>query len=275
VTGGAQASAFVELRGAAPPGGAEVTLTSSSELAVPPATVTVPAGGFLQFFSVATSAVQAPTTVTITAAYRGGAVTHELVVNPGVPPATWTLERTTTTGSEGSNARVSIESLQSTDTTFTLTSSNPDVAWMQPTVTVPAGSPHAGVLVHTRAPATSTTVTLSVTGAGVTRSASLTVDPIPLTPLPAPSLVAPAGGARFNVGQTIPFDWSNVTNAASYTLQVGTTSTFGTVVLTRTVTASQVSAALTASGDRSWRVRANRSDGSPGTWSSVRSIRIR
>ena len=77
------------------------------------------------------------------------------------------------------------------------------------------------------------------------------------------------------MGQSVPFDWGNVTGAASYTLQVGTTSTFGTVVLTRTVTASQVSAALTAAGDRFWRVRANRSDGTSGAWSSVRSIRIR
>ena len=39
ITGGAPASAFVELNGAAPPGGAAVTLTSSSPLAMPPATV--------------------------------------------------------------------------------------------------------------------------------------------------------------------------------------------------------------------------------------------
>jgi hypothetical protein len=66
-----------------------------------------------------------------------------------------------------------------------------------------------------------------------------------------------------------------VANAATYTLQVGTTSTFATIVLTRTVTASQLSVALTAAGDRSWRVRANRSDGSAGAWSAVRSVRIR
>ena len=46
----------------------------------------------------------------------------------------------------------------------------------------------------------------------------------------------------------MPFDWSNVTGAASYTLQVGSSSAFTTVVLTRTVTASQVSAALTRVG---------------------------
>lgn len=275
ITGGAPASAFVELNGAAPPGGAAVTLTSSSPLAMPPATVTVPAGGFLEFFSVPTSPVTAPTTVTITASWRGGEVAHQLVLNPGVPPATWTLERTTTTGSEGSNARVSIDVLQTTDVTFTLTSSNPDVAWMAPTVTIPAGSPHAGVLVQTRNPAVATTVSLSVSGAGVTRTAVLTVNPIPLAPLPAPSLLAPTSGSRFSVGQTVPFDWSDVAGAATYTLQVGTSTTFTTVVLTRTVTASQLSVALPTAGDRFWRVRANRSDGSAGGWSAARSIRIK
>jgi hypothetical protein len=165
--------------------------------------------------------------------------------------------------------------VQSTDTTFTLTSSNPDVAFMAPTVTIPAGSPHAGVLIHTRNPAAPTNVTLSVSGGGVTKTGTLTVNPIAAAPLPAPSLTAPASGARFNVGQAVPFDWSNVSGAASYTLQVGSSSTFTTVVLTRTVTASQVSAAVTTSGDRFWRVRAIRADGSAGAWSTARSIRIR
>jgi len=275
ITGGADGSAFVELNGAAPAGGAEVTLTSSSDLLVPPTVVTVPAGGFLQHFTFRTSAVQAATTVTLTAGWRGGQTTLDVTLQPGVPPAVWTLERTTTTGSEGSNARVAIDVVQGTDTTFTLTSSNSAVARMAPTVTIPAGSPHAGVLIHTTNPAAPTTVTLSVSGGGVTKSATLTVNPIPLSPLPAPSLAAPASGSRFSVGQTIPFDWSDVGGAASYTLQVGSSSSFAAVVLERTVTASQLSVALTAAGDRFWRVRAHRADGSPGAWSAVRSIRIR
>jgi hypothetical protein len=275
ITGGAPAPVTVELNGAAPPGGAPVAMTSSSPLVAVPPTITVHEGGFLEQVLVPTSAVSTTTTVTLTATWRGRSLTLDVVLQPGVPPAVWTLDPTTTTGSDGSSARVAIDVLQSTDTTFTLTSSNPDVAFVPPSVTIPAGSPHAGVLVQTRAPAGPTTVTLTVSGGGVSRSAVLTVNPIPLAPLPGPSLVAPANGARFSVGQAIPFDWSTVANAATYTLQVGTTSTFATVVLTRTVTLSQLSVALTASGDRAWRVRANRSDGSAGAWSAVRSLRIR
>jgi hypothetical protein len=278
VTGGTPASVFVELEGAAPPEGAVVSVTSSSPLATPPATVTVPAGAFLQFFSIPTSQVTASTPVTITASWRGGQVSRQLVLEPGVPPATWTIDRTTTTGSEGANARVSVDPVRTTDTSFTVTSSNPAVAWTVPTVTVFAHSAAANVLVQTSNPAAPTTVTLSVSGAGVTRTVQLTVNPLaspPPTALPAPSLLSPASGARFDAGRSIPFDWSNVTGAATYTLQVGTTTAFTTVVLTRTVTASQVSAAVTSVGDRFWRVRANSSDGTPGTWSGARSIRIR
>jgi len=274
VTGGAQTPVFIELNGAAP-AGASVTLTSSSSLLTPPSTVTVHEGGFLEQILVPTQPVSTTTTVTLTAAWRGSSVSMDVTLRPGVPPAVWTVERPTTTGSEGSTARVAIDVLQPTDITFTLTSSNPDIAFMSPTVTIPAGSPHAGVLIQTRNPAAQTTVTLSVSGGGVTRTGTLTVNPMPAAPLSAPSLVAPGAGTRFNVGQAVPFDWNDVAGAASYTLQVGSSSTFTTVVLTRTVTASQVSAALTAAGDRSWRVRANRADGSTGAWSAVRSIRIR
>jgi hypothetical protein len=275
ITGGAPAPVFIELNGAAPAGGAPVTLRSSSPLVAPPATVTVHEGGFLEQFLVPTSAVSTATTVTLTATWRGGQATMDVTLQPGVSPAEWTLDPVTTTGSQGSSARVAIAAPQTTDTTFTLTSSNPNVAFMSPTVTIPAGSPHAGVLIQTRSPAAPTTVTLSVSGGGVTRTATLTVNPIPLAPLPAPSVLAPASGNRFSVGQAVPFDWSDVPGAAAYTLQVGSSSTFSTIVLTRTVTASQLSAALTTAGDLSWRVRANRSDGSAGAWSAVRSIRIR
>lgn len=275
ITGGATASAFVELNGAAPAAGAAVSLTSSSPLAVPPATVTVPSGGVLQAFSIQTMTVAATTTVTITASWKGQQVTHQLTLEPGVPPAVWTLDPATTTGSEGSSARVAIDQIQTTDVTFNLTSSNPEVARMAPTVTIPAGSPHAGVLILTTNPAAATNVTLSVSGAGVTRTVTLTVNPIPLPPLPAPTLLSPASGARFAPGQSVPFDWSDVPNAASYTLQVSSSSTFASILLERSSSASQVTASFAATGDRFWRVRATGPDGSPGTWSAARSFRIK
>jgi hypothetical protein len=56
---------------------------------------------------------------------------------------------------------------------------------------------------------------------------------------------------------------------------VSSSSAFTTTVLERTVTASQETAALTATGDRWWRVRANRAGGAAGTWSAARTFRVR
>jgi len=100
------------------------------------------------------------------------------------------------------------------------------------------------------------------------------VNPIPLSPLPAPTLLSPASGARFTPGQSVTFDWSNVPNAASYTLQVSSSITFTSILLERSSTAPQIAASFTAKGDRFWRVRANRLDGSAGSWSTARSLRI-
>ncbi|MEP6666474.1 MAG: hypothetical protein ABJA81_08520, partial [Nocardioidaceae bacterium] len=109
----------------------------------------------------------------------------------------------------------------------------------------------------------------------VTKTAVLTVNPIPPAPLPAPTLVSPAVDARFAPGQSVTLDWSDVTGSASYVMQVSTSSTFGTILFERTATVSQTSAAFTATGTRFWRVRALRSDGSPGAWSAVRSFRVK
>jgi hypothetical protein len=237
--------------------------------------VTLAAGAFFGQFSIPTKPVTTPTTVTITASWNGKQVTLPITLQPGVPPDVWTIEQTSTTGGQGSTARVAIAELQTRDVTFNLTSSNPDVAWMQPTVTIPAGSPHAGVLIQTRNPTQPTTVTLSVSGAGVTKTGTLTVNPMPAAPLAAPALVAPAANARVAPGKSVTFDWNDVAGAGSYTLQASSSSAFTTTVLERTVTASQIAASFTATGSRWWRVRAIRPDGSPGTWSPARAFEVK
>ena len=279
ITGGTSASPMLALNGAAPSGGAVVSLSSSSPVARPPATVTVPAGSFFHSLSIPTDAVQTQTTVTITATWQGRSVSYQLTLLPEVQPASFTLERTSTTGSEGTSGVVTIAAAQTRDTTFRVTSSHPDVA-RSSDVTVPAGVTTGRVLVQTVNPSAPTTVTLSVSAGGVTRSTTLTVNPIATEPAPspaltAPSLLSPATGSRFSPGQSVTFDWSDVSGAAGYQLQVGSTSTFGTLVLSRTATTSRTSASFSAEGDRFWRVRATGSGGAAGPWSAVRSFRVR
>jgi len=121
-----------------------------------------------------------------------------------------------------------------------------------------------------------TTATTTATHNAVNRAATLTITPVPTGPLPAPSLVSPANDARFSPGQNITFDWSDVTGAANYTLQIDDSESFSNpLTLNQTVTASQFSTS-TLPVIRMWfRVRANDASGNPGNWSSARRFEVK
>src|SRR5688572_9632869 len=69
VVGGNSLQGTVTLTGAAPAGGAVVTLSDNSEAAMVPASVTVPAGATSATFEITTPAVTASTPVTITGTF--------------------------------------------------------------------------------------------------------------------------------------------------------------------------------------------------------------
>jgi hypothetical protein len=188
ISGGASANAFVQLNGQAPAGGAVVGLSSNSPAVSPPATVTVPAGSFSAFATVPTSAVTANTTATVTASWNGSAQS-QITVRPAQPPTSITLFPTTTVGgSAGSvDGTVTVASEATYDEILQLTSSNPAVARVNNSVTIPTFMTHGGFQVFTSPVSTQTLVTISVTGGGVTKSATLTVNP-PGTPPPAATL---------------------------------------------------------------------------------------
>lgn len=123
------------------------------------------------------------------------------------------------------------------------------------------------------------TVELTVTdddGATASDTVVVAVKPAATSPLVAPALVSPAGGARFNRGQRVTFDWSDVSGAASYTIQVDDVNTF-TAPLTATAqpNASTWSTTTLPARRLFWRVRARDAAGNPGAWSVVRSVEIR
>jgi hypothetical protein len=88
--------------------------------------------------------------------------------------------------------------------------------------------------------------------------------------------VAPANDARFRRGQAITFDWSNVTGAASYTIQIDTSQGFSApLTVQQTTSTSQFTTSTLPATRLYWRVRANNSGGTPGAWSSVRRVQVR
>jgi hypothetical protein len=188
--GGVPLGAIVMLNGQAPAGGAVVSLSSSSPAAQPPATVTVPAGVESVSFSFPTSQVSSNTPVTITATWRGASVQASTTLTPQPAPTSITLDPTTTSGSSGSNGRVTAADPRNADITFTLSSSRPDIVLVPGSVTVPQFAAAGGFIISTRAVSTRTLVDISVSGGGVTLTATLTLDPFPSSPPPAPTVAA-------------------------------------------------------------------------------------
>jgi hypothetical protein len=119
----------------------------------------------------------------------------------------------------------------------------------------------------------STSASITATYAGVSRSASLSVTAAAGTTPAAPTLASPSNGAT-GVVQPPTLDWNDVANAASYEVQVDSSSTIASpFVANPTVTTSQATLpTLTAGQTLWWRVRGRNSGGTAGAWSSTRSF---
>ena len=106
------------------------------------------------------------------------------------------------------------------------------------------------------------------TGLAVLRNTTGTAPPPPPS---APSLLSPSDGA--NVAQPVTLDWTDVTNAVSYEVQVDDSSTLSSpFVANVTVTTSQVTLNGLPAQRLWWRVRARNSAGVFGSFSSVRRV---
>ncbi len=180
--GGVPLGGIVMLNGQAPAGGAVVSLSSSSPAAQPPASVTVPAGVESVSFTVPTSQVSADTPVTITATWRGASVQATTTLTPQPAPTSITLDPATTSGSSGSFGRVTAADPRDADVTFSLSTSRPDLVTIPNSVTVPQFAAAGGFNIGTSPVSTKTLVTISVSGGGVTLSATLTLDPVAVGP---------------------------------------------------------------------------------------------
>jgi hypothetical protein len=94
--------------------------------------------------------------------------------------------------------------------------------------------------------------------------------------LAAPLLVTPAADARFAPGTNITFDWSDVTGAASYTIQIDDSNTFPSpLIVNQNVTASQFSTSTLPTTTMWWRVRGNDASSSAGNWSAIRRFEVK
>jgi len=157
-----------------------------------------------------------------------------------------------------------------------LSSGNPAVVSVPPSVTVAGGATSGAFLVSTSAVASTTSVSIAASYAGASRTASLTVAAERSGPLPAPTLVGPANDARFSPGQTIAFDWSDVAGAARYRVEIDDSDQFSAPLVQSPETVeSRYATASLPTRRLWWRVRAIASSGEPGAWSGVRRIEVK
>jgi hypothetical protein len=245
------------------PSGTSVTLASSSPAASVPASVT--AAGQLVSFSITTRRVTASTPVVLSASWRGKTVVVKMTLQPS--PAL----QAPAAGASFANGHVVIfrwhtpaglssELQVATNPRFTspVTDFNTDGAQAWAVSSLPSGTLYWRVR------------GVDVYGAEGHPSAArtFTIRP-PSGPLPAPVLQFPANGATVTAGQQVSFFWETVTGAASYQLQVATsTAVTPPLILNKKVKTNQFNTSTLPTGTLFWRVRAHASDGSPGTWSS-------
>ncbi len=125
IVGGCGTSAGkIALTGAAPPGGAVVTLTNTNSKATVPASVTVPAGALSQTFTVTTATVTANQAGSVTASYGGVSQALTVTVRP-IRVATLALSPNPVTGGANASASVALEcAAPPGGTVVTLSSSN-------------------------------------------------------------------------------------------------------------------------------------------------------
>lgn len=177
LSGGGQGQATISINGIAPAAGVPISLSSSSPAITVPASVKVPANGSQVAAAVQANSVTASTPATITATLNGASVSSNITVTPQGQPSAITLSPASVTGSGGSTALVSMAAAATTDQFFSVTSSNPSVAQIGNEVSIPAGSTRGSASIFTQPVNTQTLVTISVTGGGITRSTTLTLNP--------------------------------------------------------------------------------------------------
>jgi hypothetical protein len=179
VIGGCGTSAGrVVLTGSAPAGGAVVPLTNTNAKATVPANVTVPAGSDTVNFSIATTAVTANASGTVTASYGGASQVLNLGVRP-IRAQLLALASSRVRGGTTVSGTVTLECPAAPGAVgVSLTSSNSTVAApTQPNITLPAGATSGTFSVRTSAVTSDTPVTIYAWVFGVRKAVTLTVTP--------------------------------------------------------------------------------------------------
>jgi hypothetical protein len=306
VIGGNPARGSVGLVVPAPPEGAVVNLTTDNPSVLHvPASVNIAGGNSTVSFTIDTSVVSTlPTGGNVTASVGGVMKSIFVTVHPdpNAPSILQSVSFNPSTVTGGSNVTGTVllnTPAPAGGTSVTLSTSN-TTARPPGAITIPAGQTSVNFTVTTSAVTTNIVVSIQAIVGSASQSASITVTPgavappsptpartpaptpvptatpPPSTTLPAPAQITPAADARFLPGTNVTFDWSDITGAASYTIQVSDSTSFPSpLIVGQTGGASQFSTSTLPTKTMWWRVRANDSSGTPGIWSPARRFEVK
>jgi hypothetical protein len=180
ITGGDTTSAMVLLDGAAPVGGAVISVSSSNPVVVSvPPNFTIPEGMTSGAFSVVTSPVNTTTPVSLTLTYNGSIAGKNLTIAPIASAAvsSITLSQPSVIAGGSSQALIMLSgAAPSGGAMVSLSNSNPSAAGAPASVTIPAGASSVTFAVTT-APGTKVQATATITASygGQSASATLTI----------------------------------------------------------------------------------------------------
>ncbi len=177
IIGGNTATGTVTLECAAAPGNITVTLSDTLAATTLPASVVVPAGATSKTFQITTVAVSANQNGPLTASAGGVSKSVNVTVRR-IGLSSLTLNPNPVTGGQSTTGTVTLERAAGPgNIVVSLTSSNPSVASVPASVTIPAGTKSKTFTVTTNGVQNTTTATITTTANGTTKSVTLTINP--------------------------------------------------------------------------------------------------
>jgi hypothetical protein len=253
IAGGDTTTGTVTLTAPAPAGGATVRLSGSMEgQVVVPQNVTVPAGSTSASFTITAPVVPATYYVLIQAslAVGAGAEAKLLEIRPGSTAATLAgfsvSPLDVVSGSSTTGTVQLVTSAPAGGGVVALSSSNPALLQVPPTVTVPAGNNSASFPVTTSATNTFTTVQVDASAGGITRSEFVNLAASATAPSLVSFAVSPTsvtGGT--NATGTVALSAAAPAGGVSVTLSTGNSAVQLPPVITVPAGQSQVSFTVT------------------------------
>jgi uncharacterized protein (TIGR03790 family) len=175
VLGGGPVTAAVVLNNNAPAGGTTVSLTSSDPSVVPvPSSVTIPEGSYQFVFTLPTDPTSANTSVTIKASFDGTTVSGSITATQVI--ASLTVSPKSIVGGNTAHGTVTQTGpAYAGGIVVSLTSSDPSIAVVPNSVTVPAGATNVIFDITTSPVSSSTPVVITASSGASMKSFTITV----------------------------------------------------------------------------------------------------